>query len=479
MPTLTLPRWAVPLLALVLVHSSAPGQIPFPEGEKPSLAPLLRGVTPAVVNIAVVGRTTVTSNPFFDDPLFRRFFDFPGQQRSIPRQSAGSGVIIDADEGYVLTNHHVIENADEIVVTLSDRRTFEAELVGSDSETDVALLRIEADELTAIELGDSESLEVGDFVLAIGNPFGLGQTVTSGIVSALGRTGLGIVGRNDPPEQFEDRFGGSNQPAIQGGYEYFIQTDASINPGNSGGALIDLDGRLVGINTAIVSPAGGNVGIGFAVPISMASSVAGQLLEFGEIQRGRLGILIQDVTPELAEALDLGVDRGAVVTQVEPGSAAERAGLRAGDVITELDGEPVDGSADLRNRVGLVRIGTEVELELIRDGRRETVRASVGGVSGNTSSVEGQTIDRLRGAEFSNLDPSHPRYGTITGVLVASVAQGSAAARSGLVTGDIILAVNRRSVSSVEDLSEAILEARSAIALSVLRDNSRLFIVIQ
>lgn len=468
MPTPSLPRWAVPLLALVLVHSSVSGQIPFANGEKPSLAPLLRDVTPAVVNIAVVTRAPITRNPLFDDPFFRRFFDFPQGQRSIPRQSAGSGVIIDAEQGYVLTNHHVIENAEEIVVTLSDRRTFDAELVGSDSETDVALLRIEAADLTAIELGDSERLEVGDFVLAIGNPFGLGQTVTSGIVSALGRTGLGIVGGN------------TNQPDAEG-YEDFIQTDASINPGNSGGALIDLDGQLVGINTAIVSPGGGNVGIGFAVPIAMASNVAEQLLEYGEVQRGRLGIRIQDVTPELSEALDLGVNRGAVITQIEPDSAAERAGLQAGDVVTALNGDTVDGSADLRNKVGLIRVGTEIELSLIRDGRRENVRASVGGVASGitSSSVEGPTIDRLRGAEFRNIDPSHPGFGTVTGVLVANVGQGSPAARNGLVPGDIILAVNRQSVGSVEDLSEAILEARTAIALSVLRDNSRLFIVIQ
>ncbi len=480
MPTTTLPRWAVLVLALVLVHSSASGQIPFPEGEKPSLAPLLRGVTPSVVNIAVVSRSPVSRNPLFDDPFFRRFFDIPQGQRSVPRQSVGSGVIIDADDGHVLTNHHVIENADEIVVTLSDRRMFEAVLVGSDSETDVALLRIDADDLTAIELGDSESLEVGDFVLAIGNPFGLGQTVTSGIVSALGRNGLGIVGPNDDEPQgsfFEGFTRNAPQPR---GYEDFIQTDASINPGNSGGALIDLDGQLVGINTAIVSPGGGNVGIGFAIPIAMASNIAGQLLEYGEVQRGRLGIIIQDVTPELSEALDLGVDQGAVITQIEPGSAAERAGLRAGDVITEFNGEPVDGSADLRNKVGLVRIGTEVELSFIRDGARENVRAAVGGVvSGVPSSIESQTIDRLSGAEFRNLDPAHPRYGAVTGVLVANIAQASRAERNGLRQGDIILAVNRRTVGSVEDLSDAILEARTAIALSVLRDNSRLFIVVQ
>ncbi len=473
MPTMTLPRYAALLLSLVLVHSSAQGQIQLPGEERPSLAPLLRDVTPSVVNIAVVTRTTATRNPlnpFFDDPFFRRFFEFPQNPESIPRQSAGSGVIIDAEQGYVLTNHHVIENAEEIVVTLQDRRTFDAELVGSDSGTDIAMLRIEADELTAIEIGDSNSLEVGDFVIAIGNPFGLGQTVTSGIVSALGRTGLGIVGSN------------ADQPGAQAGYEYFIQTDASINPGNSGGALIDLDGQLVGINTAIVSPAGGNVGIGFAVPVAMAGNIVEQLLEYGEIQRGRLGIFIQDVTPDLSEALDLGVDRGALVNQIEPGSAAERAGLREGDVITELDGEQVEGAADLRNRVALVRVGTEVELSFIRDGRRETLRAAVGGapeIAAAEGPAEGQTIDRLRGAEFRDLDPAHPRYGTVAGVLVANVAQGSPAALNGLRPGDIIMAVNRRPVSSVSELSVAMRETSGTFALNVLRDNARLFIVIQ
>jgi serine protease DegQ len=395
-------------------------------------------------------------NPLFDDPFFRRFFEMPDQQqRSVPRQSAGSGVIIDAERGYVLTNHHVVAQADEIAVTLNDRRRFDAELIGSDPGTDIALLRIDADDLTGLPIGDSDGLEVGDFVLAIGNPFGLGQTVTSGIVSALGRSGLNAEG-----------------------YEDFIQTDASINPGNSGGALIDLDGRLVGINTAIVSPAGGNVGIGFAVPVNMATEVTAQILEYGEVKRGRLGIFIQDLTPDLAEALELDVRSGAVVTQVEPGSAAERAGLKAGDVITTLDGRGVVGSSDLRARVGLVRAGESVDITYIRDGRTEQVVATIGETAAETP-VGGRTIEKLQGAQFSNLDRSHPQYGNVSGVVVAQVELGSPAARNGLREGDVITAVNRQVVDDVDALSAAIADATGAIALNVLRDNARLFIVIQ
>lgn len=452
------------LFLQLLVGTAALAQLPAFGGNdgRPSLAPLLRQVTPAVVNIAVVSQTEVRRNPLFDDPFFDRFFrrpDQPEQPETIPRQSAGSGVIIDAEQGYVLTNHHVIENADEIVVTLQDRRRFDATLIGSDEGTDIALLRIEADRLTALEIGDADELEVGDFVIAIGNPFGLGQTVTSGIVSALGRTGLGIEG-----------------------YEDFIQTDASINPGNSGGALIDLDGRLVGINTAIVSPGagGGNVGIGFAIPTSMAEEVVAQILEYGEVQRGRLGIFIQDLTPELAEALDLDIENGALVTQVEAGSAAERAGIQAGDVVTEFNGEPVEGSADLRNRVALVRVGTEVDLVVVRDGERERVTATIGVADGvDLSSLDGETIERLEGAEFGNLAPGHPQYGEVEGVLVTAVETLSSAARNGLREGDIITAVNRVPVSTVAELADAIGETTGAIALNIVRDNARLFIVIQ
>jgi serine protease DegQ len=441
---------------LALAASASFAQWPFGDGaDKPTLAPLLRTVTPAVVNISVESRSQVMTSPLFNDPFLGRLFDVPSQPEFVPQQSAGSGVIIDAENGYVLTNHHVVDNADRVVVTLADKRQIEAEIIGSDEGTDVALLRIEAPHLTAVELGDSEALEVGDFVVAIGNPFGIGQTVTSGIISALGRNGLNADG-----------------------YEDFIQTDASINPGNSGGALIDLDGRLIGINSAIIAPAGGNVGIGFAIPANMAREVMEQLLEYGEVRRGRLGILIQDLTPALAEALSLDLEQGAVVTQVEPDSAAEHAGLEPGDVIVEFAGERIEGSADLRNKVGLLRLGSTAEVVFIRDGRREAVQATIGRSPALTADG-GQTIEKLNGAEFRSLDPAHPQYGRIQGVLVSRVDQGSPAERNGLRAGDVITAVNRQPVGSVEELADAIARAGGAMALNIVRNNTRLFIVIQ
>jgi Do/DeqQ family serine protease len=301
-----------------------------PDGQMPSLAPLLKSVTPSVVNIAVMGKNS-------DEP-----------------EVAGSGVIIDAKAGYVLTNHHVIAHADRIVVTLKDDRKFDATLVGSDPDTDIALLKIAAQNLTAMPLGDADRLEVGDYVLAIGNPFGLGQAVTSGIVSALGRTGLGLES-----------------------YENFIQTDASINPGNSGGALINLRGELIGINTAIFTPGGGNVGVGFAVPINMAESVMKQLVANGEVHRGRLGVQVKDLTPELAESMGVAARQGAVVDFVDVLSPAQRAGLALGDIILAVDGNPVRGAADLRNRVGLTPVGHKIQLSLLRDKAAKTLDVTI------------------------------------------------------------------------------------------------------
>ena len=299
--------------------------------------------------------------------------------------------------------------------------------------------RIEADELTALSFGNSEELEVGDFVLAIGNPFGIGQTVTSGIVSALGRTGVN-----------------------RSGYEDFIQTDASINPGNSGGALVDLDGKLIGINSAIMTPAGGNVGIGFAVPTAMAREVMDQLIEYGEVRRGQLGIHIQDVTPSIAEALNLDAAEGALISQVVPGSAAEQAGLQAGDVILEIDGRPVDDSSSLRNMIGLMRLGTGMEITFIRDGERRRTTAKTG-LSSNQILAESEAVNKFKGAEFRDLDPSHPRYDTVEGVLVDRVEEGSPAERNGLRQGDIVTAVNRVKVRSVAEFSKAAADTGGAI----------------
>ena len=421
--------------------------------ERPTLAPLLDEVTPAVVNISVKSTAEMRQRVPFQNPNLWREFQRPRQNPAVPGQGAGSGVIVDASEGYVLTNHHVIERAGVITVVLQDRRQFKAELIGSDKGTDIALLKIPAEDLTALELGDSRTLKVGDFVVAIGNPFGLGQTVTSGIVSALGRSGINLEG-----------------------YEDFIQTDASINPGNSGGALIDLDGRLVGINTAIIAPAGGNVGIGFAVPAHMAEAVIEQLLEYGEVRRGRLGINIQDVTPELAEALELDSADGAVVTQVENGSSAETAGLVAGDVILAIDGKPVTGSAALRNLVGLARVDDEVEITVFRDGEQRSVNALIGERSA-AGQTERRVLSKLLGARFQDVGRAHPYYGE--GVFVANVEQGSPAWRNGLRSTDLILAVNRHRVSTTRELRQALAEAGSTVALDVIRADARILLVIQ
>jgi Trypsin-like serine proteases, typically periplasmic, contain C-terminal PDZ domain len=354
-------RFVVAALVLMVQTGPVPASSIPPDltyGSVPTLAPVLDRVTPAVVNISVVSRSPAADNPLLRDPFFRRFFNIPEGMMPEARThvSAGSGVIVDGAHGYVLTNHHVVANGIEVYVTLKDRRRLKAEVVGSDEATDIAVLRIEADNLTELPFGDSSALKVGDFVIAIGNPFGLGQTVTSGIVSALGRTGLKM-----------------------GGYEDFIQTDASINPGNSGGALVDLRGQLVGINTAILSPGGGNVGIGFAVPANMAHSVMEQLIRYGEVRRARLGVTVQDVTPEMAEPLGLPLGEGALITRVESGSPADRADIRTGDVIVAVDGYPITNAADLRNRVGLVTSGARIDIDLVRKGRSLSVSALLSG----------------------------------------------------------------------------------------------------
>ena len=457
-------------LLLAAAASNAAAQLPVlggNAGEKPTLAPLIKRVGPAVVSVYVEEQAQAQAvAPFLNDPLLERFFGPQGipQIQPQPRQGTGSGVIIDADNGYVITNHHVIAEADAVTVVLSDGRRFEGEVVGSDAGTDVALLKIEANNLTALELGDSDSLEVGDFVLAIGNPFGLGQTVTSGIVSALGR-GLARGGMNADP------------------YEDFIQTDASINPGNSGGALIDLDGQLVGINSVIIAPAGGNVGIGFAVPSNMANAVVRQLLEYGEVRRGMLGVTITDLTPDVTEGLGLDIEQGAVVREVVAGSPAERAGLQPGDIIVEFDGQAIEGSSDLRNTVGLVPVDSTVPLTYLREGQRRTVEVTISKSAGVAlASGGGASIERLQGAQFRNLSTGDPQYGRVQGVLVASVAEGSPAAESGLMAGDVITSVGARTryiVRSVDELGEIIGQMRGTFALYILRDGRPLYLIVR
>ena len=357
--------------------SIAAAPIPEVGGAVPTLAPMLARVTPGVVNIAVRGKVKA-ENPLLQDPFFRRFFNLP--QRSQPEeretQATGSGVIVDAQNGYVLTNGHVVENATKIEVTTKENRRFTAKLVGRDPEADVAVLQIPTQNLTAVPLGDSDRLQVGDFVLAVGNPFGLGQTVTSGIVSALGRSGLGIEG-----------------------YEDFIQTDASINPGNSGGPLVNLYGQVVGINTAILAPGGGNIGIGFAVPINMARRVMDQIVRYGEVKRGRIGVAIQDLTPELAQAMNTNQTNGAVIARVEAGSPAEQAGLRTGDLVTAVNGAPVRSGTQLRNAIGLSRIGDQVTLTVDRRGSEYSIPVRIDAAIANANATSNPNATRPRSNE--------------------------------------------------------------------------------
>ncbi len=446
--------WMYTLLLVSSVATQAWATVPVPLNQRglPTLSPLLKEVTAAVVNISVMSKVQTTQNPLFNDPFFRRFFDLPERAPVQPRMSAGSGVIIDAEKGYVLTNHHVVEGADEVRVTLKVRRTFEAKRIGSDPATDIALLQIEAEGLTALEFGDSDILEVGDFVVAIGNPFGLGQTVTSGIVSALGRSGINLEG-----------------------YEDFIQTDAPINPGNSGGALVTLDGNLAGINTAIIAPGGGNVGIGFAVPANMAKAVMGQLIEYGEVRRGRLGVYIQDITPDLAEALGSKSVRGALVTQVEPKSSAERSGIKPGDIIIRVNDQDIRTSTELRNTIGLIPAGQMIQVTLLRDEQSVTVDIELSADAREAAKIA--LAERLAGAVLQDIDPR--TRGAMEGVLVADVERDSPAWNKGLRPGDVIVSVNRRPVKSVEELRGALEDARQTIALRIVRGNAALYLVIR
>jgi Do/DeqQ family serine protease len=414
------------LFALALVTSTYAAMPQSVKGEPvTSLAPLVEEVSAAVVNIRV--SQTVTNRNSFGDDAFRRFFGLPDGNSRGPREiaSAGSGVIVDAERGYILTNHHVVGEADSIQISLIDGTILDAEIVGSDPATDIAVIKVDADSLTEMPIGDSTGARVGDFVIAIGNPFGLGHTVTSGIISALGRSGIS-----------------------RDGYEDFIQTDASINPGNSGGALVNMNGELIGINSAIISRSGGNVGIGFAVPTEIAGSIMNQILEFGEIRRGLLGVNIQTIDAEAAEALGNSVDSGALITGIQSNSAAENAGLKVGDIIVEVNEKKVDGAIELRNRIGLLRSGETVNITFVRDNETRSAKAELG--QARSQMVLGEEIHPgLAGSTFAASSTTGA-----DGIEISEVQEGSPAAQRGLRSGDLITHVNRNPVRDLQSLRE-------------------------
>jgi Do/DeqQ family serine protease len=422
----------------------------------PTLAPVVDQVTPAVVNVSVITPAPMEDNPLFRDPFFRRFFNLPDRPQR-KEQAAGSGVIIDAARGYILTNHHVIKEAEAVIVTLKDRRQFPAKLVGTDPGTDIAVLQINAPGLSALRIGDSDALQVGDYVLAIGNPFGIGQTVTSGIVSALGRSGLSVEG-----------------------YEDFIQTDASINPGNSGGALVNLRGELIGINTAIIGPAGGNVGIGFAVPSAMASAVLAQIVRYGEVRRGRLGIEMVDVPAQAQRKLRLPSLDGALIDTVQAGSPAEHAGLRAGDVVTALNGRRIRSSAELRARLGLTAVGDEIELTVIRASGTQRIRTRVAPPQ-TASHGAAQAVPQLPGLRVVEIERGSPLAQRLRGggLVVAAVDADSRALQAGFRPGDIIYAVNRRRVQTLVEFQSLLRGSERGYAISLLRGDFNLTIILR
>ncbi|GAA3716086.1 Do family serine endopeptidase [Oceanisphaera sediminis] len=430
----------------------AQAALPFGAGSDiRSLAPVLEKVTPGVVNISVSG--SKVSRQALPEP-FRFFFGpgIPGEQlQERPFQALGSGVIIDAKKGYVITNNHVIDDADKIIITLIDGQEYEAELIGTDKQSDIALLKVEAKNLVEVEFADSDQLRVGDFAIAIGNPFGLGQTVTSGIISALGRSGLNV-------ENLEN----------------FIQTDAAINSGNSGGALLDLDGKLVGINTAILGPGGGNIGIGFAIPANMVKNLAEQILEYGEVRRGVLGVMGGELTSELARTFGYRSQHGAFVSQVLENSSADKAGLKAGDIIISLDDKPIRSFGELRAKVATMGADKTVTLGLFRDGKEQQVEVTLS--RADEENIQANTLNEsLEGAELAQTGGEDK----IQGVKVTEVTPRSPAAMSGLEKGDIIIGVNRQRVKDLNDLRQIVQNKPEVLALNIQRGNSSIYLVIR
>jgi serine protease Do len=455
-----------------LLVSTANAQVGQQVSFEAGLTPVVERVVPAVVNISsekiVRFADSGPSSPFFFDPFFREYFgegsprgyNQPREQRE---QSLGSGVIINAD-GYILTNNHVVESASSVRVSLADKRELKARVIGTDPRTDIAVIKVDEKNLPVLPIADSSKVKTGQFVLAVGNPFGLGQTVTMGIVSALGRGNLSIVD-----------------------YEDFIQTDAPINPGNSGGALVDIHGALIGINTAILSRSGGNQGIGFAVPINMARDVMGRLVKDGKVVRGWLGVVIQPVTPAVARAMGLAKPSGALIGDVTPGGPAERAGLRRGDIVLSMNGEAINETRELSLKVAMLAPGTTARLRVHRDRGEVDIPVTLGEQPSERSTLasgpESGPARALQGVSVTNLNPQlRQQLGLpsgMTGVVVTAVEMGSPAAEAGLRRGDVIQEVNRRAVSNVSEFDRAVRQGGDAVVLLVNRGGNTMFVVVE
>lgn len=430
------------------VYAAMPSQVPG-QAPLPTLAPMLEKVLPAVVSVKVEG--TAQQSQRIPEEL-KKYFGEEGADQAQPFEGLGSGVVIDAAKGYVLTNNHVISEADKISVQMNDGREFEAKLIGGDDQSDIALLQLQnATNLTQIAVADSDKLRVGDFAVAVGNPFGLGQTATSGIISALGRSGLNLEG-----------------------LENFIQTDASINRGNSGGALLNLNGELIGINTAILAPGGGSVGIGFAIPSNMARTLAQQLIDFGEVKRGLLGIKGMEMSADIAKAFNLNVQRGAFVSEVLPNSGSAKAGIKSGDVIVSLNDKPLSSFAELRSRIATTEPGTKVKLGLLREGKPMTVEVTLDKSTSSSASAE-MIAPALQGATLSD---GQLKDGT-KGITLESVEKSSPAAQAGLHEKDVIIAVNRTRVQSIAEMRKVLENKPAVIALQIVRGNDTLYILLR